>query len=273
MSVQTARTIGALALAALGAFIWLRQGGLPMTMADALPLFASPVFFFSLGGPWVWRAESEARPAHSVNTPILATLLLAAGLAVDLTLPMAAAWTLFFWIWIRHFALPHPAIDRRRLLVLPILAFPWLFTDLHTLGWWFRLSGAGVSAWLFSSAGFGVEQEGTRLLVQGVPLTVDEACAGLGTLQAMLVAGSLPAFHYLGRSPLYWPAILSLVPLAWLANCLRILLLGTAALTFGSDAARGWLHGWGGVAVIALAFLLAVAAFSSLSPKPRKAAT
>ena len=45
--------------------------------------------------------------------------------------------------------------------------------------------------------GFNVLHEGTRIIVQGLPVGVGEACSGMNVLQSMLIAGSALAFLFI----------------------------------------------------------------------------
>lgn len=133
------------------------------------------------------------------------------------------------------------------LLAVALAAFPWILHDANGLGWWFRLTAAAVARGFFGLLGFQPTGEGTALTVQGIDIGVDAACAGMGSLQAMLVAGTI----YLTRGPVpssaWFPRVLALFPLAWFANAARVIALGLAALTGGAEFATGAMHeiiGW-----------------------------
>lgn len=116
-----------------------------------------------------------------------------------------------------------------------------------------------------------LQREGTMLLVQGLPLSVNVFCSGLNVLQAMLVAGSLVICLTVPAGWRFGVAAASLLPLAWLANTLRIFMLGCVGLTFGPDFAMDWFHQWGGLAVLLVMFILCQGFFLLLTleaPKP-----
>jgi exosortase/archaeosortase family protein len=137
--------------------------------------------------------------------------------------------------------------------VVAVAGFPWLLYEMNAVGWFFRSSGAAVVGGLLKILGLSVEREGTMILAQGVPISVDVACSGLGALQAMALAGAalLPP----GLRP-GWRAfvvVAALLPLAWLANTVRIAVLAVVAVTFGPDVAKGPWHGvMGWVALMAV---------------------
>ncbi len=150
------------------------------------------------------------------------------------------------------------AASSRRLALWALLAVPWLAADAGVLGWVFRLSGAWISAGIFHMLGFPVELQGTWLRIEDQPLAVDAACAGIDTLQATLVVGLWMTDSL--KTTRGWIAGVALLPmLAWLANTLRISLLGAVAMTLGREAATGWFHTWGGLAVIVCVFAFAAA--------------
>jgi exosortase/archaeosortase family protein len=232
------------ALAALGSYIWIHDGRWQESASDTLPLLAALPLFVWLRGPW--RSRVEPGPALSPRPLLGAAGCLMAGGALDVTFLLAAGWTLLLWSWIDARFYDGSAVGARRpalsvtsppepaggasfkLLVLPLLAFPWLANDLPQLGWWFRLSGAAAAGRVLSVAHFAVERSGTFLVVNGFPASVEPACSGLNGLQAMLVAGTMVAFVQLGRSRLFWLCLPLFVVAAWLANVARI--AGAAAL-------------------------------------------
>jgi exosortase len=247
------------ALAALAAWIWLRDRAWLSAAEEVLPIVAALPLFAWLGAPWCFRAD-----AFSLHRPTLALAgaCLVAGIAGNLTLLLALAWTAALWSWLRQRLAPDQILRAHRLLVLPLMAFPWVTLDGATLSWWFRLSAAWATAGLFHLIGFSVAREGTQLLVQGLPVSVDASCSGLKVLQAMLIAGTIIAFLQLGRTRSYWWSLPCLIGMAWLANTLRVLTLSATALSFGSEFAAGWFHAWGGWFVLVLMFALCWAVFA-----------
>jgi len=249
-------------LLALAAFIWLRDRTWISSVDEVLPLLIAPFLFLWLGEPWRgWRAEYSSVKLPNFTMGVLVFVL---GLALDLTFLLAAAWTILLWAWLSEKISDEKTASTRRLLVLALLAFPWLTLDLPSLGWWFRLSAAWSAEHLFMVLGFTVARDGTQIIVQNFPVDVSAACAGLKVLQAALVAGSVLAFVLLARSRWYWPAVAVLPVAAWLANTLRVVMLSTVALTFGADAANGWFHEWGGWLVLVTMFGLCALLFATL---------
>jgi exosortase len=263
--------ISLIALAALAAFIWLRDRTWISSADEVLPLLVAPVLFVWLAEPWRgWRVEKSNLKLSDL---VVGALVFVLGLALDLTFLLAVAWIILLWSWLREKVSPEKIPATRRLLVLALLAFPWLALDLPSLGWWFRLSAAWSAEFFFQMFGFTVAREGTQIVIQNFPVDVSAACAGLKVLQAALVAGSVLAFVLLGRNRWYWPAVAVLPLVAWLANTLRVVMLSSVALTFGADAANGWFHEWGGWLVLVTMFGLCALLFAMLRRLDRSEAT
>jgi exosortase/archaeosortase family protein len=254
-------------LGCLAAWIWLRDPVWQAQAADTLPILAALPLFAWLGAPW--RLAINARPPSAWSLLSGGVLLLAGALG-NLTLFMAFGWTLLLWAWLQPRLDPARAGPVRRLLVLPVMAFPWIAGDADVLGWWFRLSAASTAESIFAGLGLSVTRIGTNLVVQGAPIAVAPACAGLGTLQAMLLAGCALAYIYFGREGglRYWLSLPALVVVSWLANTLRVLTIAAAALSFGPAFAAGKFHQVGGLAVILTMFCLCVGVFTLLRRLP-----
>lgn len=247
-----------LGLALAAGYLWTRDRSWTPRWRDTLPLLAALPLCGWFGMPWRRRPDLLS-PSASVL--VCAASCFVAGLALDLLSLLTLAWVLALSAWLRSQLSARDWVERRRLLVLPAMAFPWLTLDFDRLGWWFRLSAARVVDVVFRGLGFDVSQEGTQLVVQGSAVSVDASCAGLGTLQAMLIAGVLAAHLSLGRRPALGWLLLGLAGLAWIANTLRVMLLTAAAMTFGHEFAMGTFHTLGGWFVLVLMFTLALACF------------
>ncbi|HEX4343711.1 MAG TPA: archaeosortase/exosortase family protein [Verrucomicrobiae bacterium] len=241
-------------LAVLAIFVWARDRRWATEAADTLPVLAGIPLFIWLGSPWKFRAGTFQVSSKLVAVAVAFFLV---GIPLNLTFLLALGWTTLLWAWLSSRLESNTLPAVRRLLVLPMLAFPWVTLDFgQSIGWYFRLSGAWSAAHLFALLGLTATQDGTNITVQGLPVSVEVACAGLNTLQATLIAGSMLAFIFIGNRSRYWWNLPLLVVLAWMANTLRIIVLCIAALTISPQFAEGIFHKWGGWGVIVLMFLL-----------------
>jgi len=253
-------------LVVLAAFIWLRDTSWISTSDDTLPILISIPMFFWMLWPISFRKKSESlSPFHL----IAAALCFIAGTVTDLTFLLGLGWTLLLWSWLIKRMAPEHISEAKKLLILPLMAFPWIALDAEPVGWWFRLSGAWITANFFEIIGLQVVHEGTQLYINSMPISVEPACSGLHTLQSMLIAGSLVAFIQIGDSPRYWWSLPLLILISWIANTIRIIAICTAAIVISKDFAMGPFHDIGGWAILFVMFLLCWFIFSLLQPKPK----
>jgi exosortase/archaeosortase family protein len=254
-------------LVLFGAFIWLRDLSWTTQAEDTLSIIVALPLFVWMGRPWKFLPEFSP-PSKTAIT--ITALFFVLGIALNYTILLVAGWITLLWSWLSHRLVPGSKDSVKKLLILPFMAFPWIFLDADRLGWWFRLSAAWTTARFFSLTGFNVVQEGTNLLINGLPISVEAACAGLNTLQSMLIAGSLINFIILGKTQRYWWNLPVIVALAWLANTVRIIFICLIALVFGPRQAMGSFHLWGGAFILFLMFGLCWLIFSMQEPRSSK---
>lgn len=142
---------------------------------------------------------------------------------------------------------------------LPLLAIAGLNLRLKLL----------VTEWaltLLNAVGILAVQDGSTILFEHDTLTVGNACSGLRSIISLLALGAL--YAYLFRSKSASPGsrwrhglkqvllFLSSVPVAMVANILRIFLLGVVAHFYGSRVATGTVHDVSGYLLFAVAFAL-----------------
>lgn len=243
----------------LAIYIWIRDLSWLSSAGDVLPIITAILIFLWLGRPWRFSVE-DGHPNR--RWLFISGGLFILGVVTNLTLSFTISWMMLLWYWLLHRLKRDRLHLIKRLLVFPLLAFPWLFQDGHVLGWWFRLSNAWATARVFALMGFDVLHEGTQLFVEGLPISVGAPCSGLNILQSMLIAGSFLAYVQLGSQTRYWMNLIFLVAIAWLANILRIVTISVAALTLSPEFALGLFHTWGGLLVIVLMFVLCWMLFS-----------
>ncbi len=144
-------------------------------------------------------------------------------------------------------------------------AFPLAFLGfmIPTFPWFINVASfklkliAAQSAVAFSQAiGIAVQREGVNMVFPGGVLSVENACSGLRSLIALLALGALFAYLSSGR---IWKRVLLFaltLPIAVLANAIRIAGLCVYASVASVQGAAGLFHDVGGYALFAVAFLL-----------------
>lgn len=248
-----------LCLGALALFIWLRDLAWLSSGSDTLPILVAIPLFYWFGRPWHFIKSSSPL---STSKMAVGVFLLILGIIFNLTFLLAFGWTILLWSWLSLRLNPASLPSVKKLLVLPLMAFPWIVLDADRLGWWFRLSGAWVTAQFFALMGLNVFQEGTNILINKLPISVEAACAGLNTLQAMLIAGSLVDFIILGETSKYWWNLILLIAMAWLANVVRIIFICILGLAISPEFAMGSIHLWGGWFILCVMFVFCWIIFS-----------
>ena len=232
------------------ALIWLHDLAWVPVASETLPVLATLPLFVWLGAPWRFRSDQFQLYGKTLAA---AGVVLVFGLALDLTCLLAASWTLALWGWLRARVVSESAC-LRRLMLLPMMAFPWLTLDLAPLGWWFRITAAWAADHLFGALGFVVVRQGINLVVHGLPIEVAPACSGMNSLQSVLIAGFVIAWIELRSSRWFWLGLATLPLLAWTANVARICSVVALALSWGTDFARGWFDEVGGWLVVTVVF-------------------
>lgn len=251
-------------LALLALFIWVRDTSWISTADDTLPILVAIPLFIWIAAPWKFREEPEP---ISVNLIAISVLLFLIGIGINFTFSLSLGWTILFWAWLKSRVDPEMLPSIKKLLILPVMAFPWVALDAVKIGWWFRLSGAWAASEFFSFFHLDVSREGTTMVVNGLPISVEVACAGLNTLQSMLIAGSIVDFLILGSSVLYWWNLPVLVAISWAANTIRIIFISLAALYISPQFATGEFHTWGGWAILMIMFGICWFILSLQAPK------
>jgi len=94
--------------------------------------------------------------------------------------------------------------------------------------------------------GLAAVRDGSIIKMANSYLQVEAPCSGLRSLIALMAFGA--AFSYLTRKSLLKKYVLfmSALPIALIANILRIVLLGWVSEVYGMKAAAGWIHDFSG---------------------------
>jgi len=210
-----------------------------------------------VSGYLAWRlARRRPMPGGSNWPGLLLTgfglVLHLGGRLLDVWFPsgfgfVVALGGLVWWLWgaktARHFWFPIVylafAVPLERILVLQ-LAQP------------LQLGSTAAAAVVLKSAGLPIEHEGTTLRVPDYTFEVGVPCSGLKTAIAMTALSALVGYLMTG----VWWARLGIffagVPLALVANALRIVVVLVLASTVSPAVAEGFFHTASGLLVFAL---------------------
>lgn len=117
-----------------------------------------------------------------------------------------------------------------------------------------KLFAAQCSTFILNHIGFPSIRDGSIIKMPNSYIAVEAPCSGLRSLIALLTLGLLFAFamktSYLKKALV----LLSAVPIAILANIMRIILLATVNDLYGEKIAMGFFHDFTGFLVFVVAF-------------------
>ena len=107
------------------------------------------------------------------------------------------------------------------------------------------------------ATGYPIARDGVVLTIGSYQLMVADACSGLNSMFSLSAMGLL--YLYL----LHYPSklknaliIVSILPIAFIANLIRVITLVLVTYHFGDAAGQGFLHGFAGIVLFAAALLL-----------------
>lgn len=130
-----------------------------------------------------------------------------------------------------------------------------------------QLVATRISASLIDICSIPVYREGNMLYFVGTQLEVAEACSGIRSIMSLTMLSVI--FASMLRSGWGRKALLMacVVPVAMLANIIRITGTGILAHYYGSKVARGFLHEFSGIVVFTFGFVVLLGIFAFMNGK------
>jgi exosortase len=123
-----------------------------------------------------------------------------------------------------------------------------------------------VATHILSFCGVPITREGVTLQVAQYQLLVEDACSGMNSLVGLIAISLFYIYLVRKASWRYSVFLVSLVvPIAILANIIRIMVLVLLTYFFGDGVAQGFLHMTTGMVLFALALLLVFALDAGLA--------
>ena len=113
-----------------------------------------------------------------------------------------------------------------------------------------------VQSTLFA-VGYPIANSGVILTIGQFQLMVADACSGLNSMFSLSALGTL-FMYVMRRKSLLHNAIMlvSILPIAFAANIVRVILLVLLTYHFGDEAGQGFLHGAAGMVLMVIALLI-----------------
>jgi exosortase len=221
-------------------------------------------FIVPLAAYFAWErrrafAASPVRPSIAGLAVVAVSLaLLVAGLlGAELFLSRVsiigavAGSVLFLFGWPRLRVMLFPLAFLLLMVPLPALIFNKIAFPLQLLA-----SRVGESS--ISALDIPILREGNVLILANATLEVAEACSGIRSLVSLFTLGIVFGY-FVDRRPWVRAVIaLSAIPVAILANGLRVASAGVAAHNFGAAGVEGLFHEFSGWVVFIVAFLMMI---------------
>ncbi len=161
---------------------------------------------------------------------------------------------LFQFGWQRLRVLGFPLAFLLLMIPLPAIIFNQIAFPLQLVA-----SRAGET--ILDAANIPVLREGNVLILPNTSLEVAEACSGIRSLVSLFTLAIIVGYFGDRRAWVRIVLALSTVPVAILANGLRVAGIGVAAYHFGASAANGFLHEFSGFVLFAVALLMLVGVY------------
>lgn len=197
----------------------------------------------------------DRRPSSIGFALVLASIaVLAAGtLGAELFLTrisilgLIAGVVVFLFGWQHLRVLAFPIAFLILMIPLPALIFNQIAFPLQLLA-----SRAGEAA--LTALGIPVLREGNVIVLAHTTLEVAEACSGIRSLVSLITLGIVYGYFTDSRTSVRVLIALSTIPVAIVANGLRVAGTGIAAQVYGPEAAEGFFHEFSGWVVFVVAF-------------------
>lgn len=212
---------------------------------------------------WERRHRLMAMPARPSAVGLLivvgSLVMLVAGiLGAELFLSrlsllgVIAGTILFLLGWPRLRVLLFPLAFMLLMIPLPAIIF-------NKIAFPLQLVASHVGEYGISAANIPILREGNVLILANATLEVAEACSGIRSLVSLFTLGIVFGYFADSRAWVRTVIALSAIPVAILANGLRVASAGWAAHYMGQAGVEGLFHEFSGWVVFVVAFLMMLA--------------
>ncbi|HUN63395.1 MAG TPA: exosortase A [Candidatus Sulfotelmatobacter sp.] len=157
--------------------------------------------------------------------------------------------TIFFGGWAIFRLAFYPWLVLFLMIPLPVIIYNRITLPL-------QLMASRLATSLLDLTGVPVLREGNIIHLPAISLEVAEACSGLRSLMALITIAVIYAYQFERKAWRRVALILSAIPIAVLANGLRIMGSGLLGQYWSPDKARGFFHEFSGLLVFCASCLL-----------------
>ena len=128
-----------------------------------------------------------------------------------------------------------------------------------------KLAVSSVATTILFGVGYPIARTGVILQIGQYQLLVADACAGLHTLFSLEAMGLL-YLNVVRHTSLMRNVLLAIliVPISFMANVIRVMVLALITYHFGDEAGQGFLHGFAGLVLFMTALMFIIATDGAL---------
>jgi exosortase B len=141
------------------------------------------------------------------------------------------------------------------LFVVFLIPLPGFVVDTLTAP--LKQSVSVIAENLLYAAGYPIARNGVVLTIGQYQLMVADACSGLHSMFSLSALGLL--YLYLMQHKQWWRngiLLASILPTAFIANIVRVMILVLVTYHFGDEAGQGFVHGFAGMVLFVIALLI-----------------
>lgn len=141
-----------------------------------------------------------------------------------------------------------------------LFAVPLPFSAVLAITGPMKAAVSAVAVQLLQAVGYPIGRSGVIITIGQYQLLVNEACAGLQTMFVLEAMGLLYA-SLMNHQSVLRNSLLALlvVPIAFVANVVRVIVLTLITFHFGDAAGQGFLHGFAGMVLFLVALFMVIA--------------
>ncbi len=203
------------------------------------------------GRETLFAAAIDRAPAAGFGLLVFGLLIYTLGRALGITIfevgalaPILAGVLLAMRGWPALRALWFPI-----LFVAFVVPLPGIFVDALTGP--LKQSVSEITVQILRLSGYPIAREGVVITIGQYQLLVADACSGMNSMFSLAALGLL-FMHMTARASLLHNAIVvaSILPIAYCANIIRVLVLILITYYFGDEAGQGFLHGSAGMVLL-----------------------
>lgn len=141
------------------------------------------------------------------------------------------------------------------LFVIFMVPLPGVILDAMTAP--LKKNVSTIAEMILYAAGYPIARSGVTLTIGQYQLLVADACSGLNSMFSLTALGLL--YLYIMQHAAKWRnalMMLSILPIAFTANIIRVMILVLVTYHFGDEAGQGFVHGFAGMILFTVALII-----------------